>query len=164
MSMVPSARDVYEMAMQLEENGARFYRKAAELVSESETRATLLELAAQEDGHQKLFENMRMALRVAADPKWDEYNAEALAYLQAFASGRVFDVTADISGEVGESMAPGEILMLAAGKERDSILFFLGMKDLAPTSADQDKIEAVIKEEKSHLTLLLDRIEQYGGV
>lgn len=57
-----SADDVFEIAEQLERNGAIFYRTAAEAVDESGLRALLLKLAGMEDDHQKTFAGMRSAL------------------------------------------------------------------------------------------------------
>ena len=164
MSIAFNIREVYEMAIQIEKNGVAFYQKAATLFSDPAMRETLLDLAAQEEGHEEIFKGMRLALRTTAHQQWEHFDPEELLYLRAFACGSVFDVTGDISSELDESMSPGEILMMAATKERDSILFFLGLRDLAPVAADRDKIDFIIKEEKAHMTLLLDRIEQHGGV
>lgn len=164
MNVSFSIREVYEIAIQIEKNGATFYRKAATLLSDRDVRETLLDLAAQEEGHEEIFKGMRLALREAAHEQWEYFDPQALTYLRALAGSHVFDVTADISGELCESMSPGEILMMAVGKERDSILFFLGLRELAFTPVDRDRIEGVIKEETGHVTLLLDRIEQLGGV
>ena len=165
MSIAYNAREVYEMAIQVERNGAAFYRKAAKRLSDRGVCATLHELADMEDVHQKTFEAMLAVLNEGNDQEeqWSDPEVEALRYLQAFAGGHVFDITADPSAELSDSIGPGEVLMMAVGKERDSIMFFLGLRDLASGSADRDRIDGIIKEEMGHVTVLLDQIELYGG-
>ena len=164
MSITFTARDIYEMARQIEENGAQFYRDAAKIFPDRATCEVLLDLAGQEDGHRDIFEGMRVALREGADLQWENYPPETLRYLRAFASGEIFDLKGGAAAELHASMSPGEILIAAVGKERDAILFYIGMKDLAITSADSEKIDAVIQEEKRHITILLDQIEEHGGI
>ena len=53
-----NADEIFEMAEQIERNGAKFYRKAAESI-DSKSRDLLLGLAAMEDEHQKTFAAMR---------------------------------------------------------------------------------------------------------
>jgi rubrerythrin len=43
-----------------------------------------------------------------------------------------------------------ELLEIAIGAERNSILFYVGLKELVPTEASKDKVEAIIREEVSH--------------
>jgi len=47
-----------------------------------------------------------------------------------------------------------EILKSAIEAEKDSIIFYLGMKDAVPEKLGKDKIEAIIKEEMGHVRLL----------
>ena len=60
MGMPFNADEVFEMAEQIERNGARFYRTAAEKFPE--VNPLLLELAAMEDKHEKTFAAMRSEL------------------------------------------------------------------------------------------------------
>ena len=68
-----NADEIFEMAEQIERNGAKFYRKAAEPTA-GENRDVLLRLAAMEDDHEKTFAAMRAELSagekqaVTADP------------------------------------------------------------------------------------------------
>ena len=91
--MVFNAEEVLQMAEQIERNGARFYRRAAEFVKDPAVNKLLLELAAWEDGHEKLFASMRARLgerereKTVFDPE-----GEGGMYLKAMADGQVFDV------------------------------------------------------------------------
>ena len=62
MSYDFNADDVLAMAEQLEINGGRFYRAAAESTGDPANKEFLLELAAMEDQHEKTFKSMRAEL------------------------------------------------------------------------------------------------------
>ena len=62
MSYDFNADDVLAMAEQMEINGGKFYRTAAESTSEPANKEFLLELALMEDQHEKTFKNMRAEL------------------------------------------------------------------------------------------------------
>ncbi|HRD19019.1 MAG TPA: ferritin family protein, partial [Candidatus Marinimicrobia bacterium] len=55
--------EVFEIAEQIEVNGSRFYRHAAELSQFAEHKNMLLKLAEMEDQHQKTFAGMREKIK-----------------------------------------------------------------------------------------------------
>ena len=149
MSYDFNADDVFEMAEQMERNGQKFYKTAAQGVTDPSHKKMLLELAAMEVEHEKTFNVMRRDLTgsekesTVFDP-----DGESILYLRALADTRVFfEKKIDVS-----SMK--EILKDAITAEKDSIVFYLGMKDLVPEKAGKSKMDAVIKEEMGHIRLL----------
>jgi rubrerythrin len=144
-----NADDIFEIAEQLERNGARFYRTAAAGVKDSRARDFLLTLAAMEDEHEKIFARMRSqitALEKTAtvfDPL-----GEATGYLKALADTRVFfDKKIDTSSLEA-------ILKEAITAEKDSIVFYLGMREAVPENLGRSRLDEVIKEEMGHLRQL----------
>lgn len=150
-----SADEIFEMAGEIERNGAKFYRKAAGGTGDSKVKQSLLDLAAMEDEHEQTFASMRAEVSgreqesTAFDPQ-----GEAALYLQAFADGHVFDVKADPSENLTGGEGLDKILRTAIGLEKDSIVFYLGMKDLVTKKHGKDKMDAIIREEKNHITTL----------
>ena len=153
MSYPFSANEIFEVAIQLEKNGAKFYKDAAEKVSDAEAKKLLNELAAMEVDHEKIFKDMKAELSdkeklaTVFDPA-----GESAAYLRSLADTRVFykkDV--DLS-------SLKEILKAGLTAEKDSIVFYLGIKDVVPPKMGQDKIENIIKEEMSHIRLLSKKL------
>ena len=149
MSMDFNADDIFEMAEQIERNGAAFYRTAAEGLADPGQKKMMLDLAAMEDEHEKTFAGMRAELsakeRESAvfDPE-----GEASLYLKALADTRVFfEKSVDTTSMVS-------ILKEAITAEKDSIVFYLGMKDLVPEKFGKSKIDALIREEMAHIKLL----------
>jgi rubrerythrin len=155
MSITFNAFEIFEMAEQIERNGVKFYRKAAKGISDKGTRRMLLDLADMEAEHEKTFAGMRKQL---SDEErelrvFDPDNEIAL-YLQAMADGHVFDLKKDPSSQLTGAESVEDILKLAIEAEKDSIVFYLGLKDFVPARAGKDKVEAIIKEEMGHIAVL----------
>ncbi|MDL2268789.1 ferritin family protein [Desulfosarcina sp. OttesenSCG-928-A07] len=148
-----NANEVFEIAEQIERNGAAFYRKAAAQVSDADSKTFLLELAAMEDDHEKTFATMRANLTdnekitTVFDP-----NGDAEAYLKALADTRVF-----FDKEIDTSSMKS-ILTAAIQAEKDSIVFYLGMKEMVPESLGKSQIDSIIKEEMSHIRIISKRL------
>jgi len=51
-----------------------------------------------------------------------------------------------------------EILKEAILAEKDSIVFYLGMKEMVPENLGETKIDAIIKEEMAHIKLLSGKL------
>mgnify|MGYP001048682140 FL=1 len=144
-----NADDVFEMAEQLERNGAKFYQDSAASVQGKEAKQLLVKLANMELDHEKTFKQMRSDLAAAEkqstvfDPE-----GEAIHYLRALADTRVFfEKEIDIT-----SMR--EILKAAIEAEKDSIVFYLGMREMVPEKLGQNRLDEIIKEEMGHIRLL----------
>jgi len=159
MSIHFNADEIFEMAEQIERNGAKFYRKVAEGTEDEGTKQFLLELAAMEDDHERTFAAMRAELSAEErtstvfDPE-----GEAGMYLQAMADGYVFDVRADPAELLTGEETIAEVLGTAIGLEKDSIVFYLGIKEMVPEKLGKDRMNAIIKEEMSHITTLSNKL------
>ena len=150
-----SADEVFQMAIRIEEGGAAFYRKAASLQSDASSLGFLEKLATMEDHHRTTFEKMRKRLtdmekqKTVFDPE-----GELGLYLQSMADrhgGEGSPVAADaLTGD--ETL--DEIIKTAIGLEKESILFYVGLKDMVPAEYGKEKIEEIIREEQRHIVQL----------
>ena len=75
-------------------------------------------------------------------------------YLRAMADGHVFNVREDPSDKLTGNETMAEIIKLALGCEKDSIVFYLGLRDMVPAREGKDKVDAVIREEMGHISIL----------
>ncbi len=155
MGITFNADEIFEMAEQIERNGAKFYREAAEKASDADVKSMLLELATMEDGHETTFANMRKELseEEKGTTTYDPDN-EVAQYLKTVADfhgteGKV-SPTENLTGQ--ESMA--DILKIALQAEKNSIAFYVGIKDLVPSKAGKDKVQAIIIEEMAHVSTI----------
>ena len=155
MGITFNAFEIFEMAEQIERNGIKFYHKAAKSVSDKGARQMFLDLAAMEAEHEKIFTAMKNQLsdKERESNVFDPDNEMAL-YLQAMADGHVFDTKKDPSDRLTGTESVEDILKLAIGAEKDSIAFYLGLKDFVSVRAGKDKVEAIIKEEMGHIAVL----------
>ena len=148
MSFDFSADEIFEIAEQIERNGANFYRNAAKKIDDDK-KNLLYHLAEMEDEHEATFKSMRKYLSenekimTRFDPEDETSN-----YLRSLADTRIFyEKIVDITSFK-------EILKSAITAEKDSIVFYLGMKDVVPESFGKNKIDKIIKEEMGHISLL----------
>ena len=157
-----NADEVYEMAEQIERNGARFYRKAA-AAADAAAKKILLDLAAMEDDHERTFAQMRARLGEAdrAETAFDADNQGAL-YLRAMVEGKVFDFRSDPSERLTGAESLAEVFHTAIGLEKDSIVFYLTMKETVPDSAGAERIDDVIQQEISHIATLSKQLAALG--
>ncbi len=156
MSYAYSADDVFEMAVRIEKNGAAFYRDAAGRIAAPEAKTLLNRLADMEEGHERTFSRMREKLTRPDAAGMFDPEGEAAGYLKALADARVFAEKRPPDAPAGRPVEKTleDILMEAIGAEKDSIVFYLGMKDMAADAEDKRRIDAVIKEEMQHIRLL----------
>ena len=158
-----NVNDILEMAEQIERNGSEFYKNSADGVTDPSSRQLLLNLAAMENTHEKTFASMRADLteNEKASTTFDPEN-EAILYLKSLADSRVFvekhipDI-ADLASRPENEMME-EILKFAIGAEKDSIVFYLGMKDAVPENLGKHRLDVIIKEEMGHVRMLSNKL------
>jgi rubrerythrin len=154
-----NADEMFTIAEQIERNGARFYRTAASRIPAG--RELLLGLAAMEDTHLATFQEMhrsvsaRQAESLAGDP-----DNQAALYLSAFAGGHVFDTGKDPVALLKGNETLQEILHIAIGLEKDSVVFYAGMREFVPPKLGKDRIDLIIREEIKHITVLSNKLSE----
>jgi rubrerythrin len=150
-----TAFEALEIAERIERNGAKFYRHAAGLSSGRRTQSLFVELAQWETQHVKVFEQMKLRY---TDPRMlpddtgkgggDVMKATAMAGLA------VFGIQPDPSTELSGRENRVDVLKLAIEKEKDSIVFYSGLKDFLTDRKDTKALEDIIAEEMKHVRVL----------
>ena len=161
MSILFNADEVFEMAIQTEENGAAFYRRAAELHPDGEEVKFLLGLAEIEDGHKRTFKEMRADL--AKSEKRENVYApyeEVAQYLDAVADGVGGEGAPEAADALTGQESMGDILKTAIELEKNSILFYVGILELVPERLGQEKVTGIIKEERAHVVALVGELRK----
>lgn len=158
-----NADEVYEMAEQVERNGAAFYRKAAENMEGPDLRKVLLDLASMEDDHERSFHAMRSELppHQRTEEKFDPTGEGAL-YLHAMVQGKVFDPKVNPAGKLAGSEHAGDILRAAIELEKNSIVFYLTIKKMVPGEGSKGRIDDIIEQEIGHVALLSSQLAAVG--
>jgi rubrerythrin len=155
MSISFNADEVFEMAEEIERNGAKFYRKAASNAADPAVAKMLNDMAVMEDGHLAAFAIMRTQLsgsqaeQITFDP-----DGEAAMYLQSMADFHGFEGKVSIDEELTGNETPEQILNIAITAEKESVAFYAGIRDLVSEKAGKDKVDDVIREEMQHVVML----------
>lgn len=154
MTVTFNAFEVFEIAEQIEQNGTNFYIRAAELFDDFKIREMFLRLAEWERQHEITFNRMKEQLS-EKDRQESSSNADDLLPDPRVMAGlAVFGIRSDPAKELHGRQSRTDILRRAVEKEKDSIVFYHGLKEFVPAEADKEKINDIIKEEMRHIVIL----------
>jgi len=156
-----NAAEILEMAQGMERDGAEFYRQAAASTAGVGSSDMLLELAAMEDDHEKTFAALADALP-PADSGQTVFDPDGVGamYLQALVDGTVFKPPQRPAERLEAMDSIQDILTIAIELEKESILFYLGMKAAGPAASTQEIIEKIIAEEMGHVSALQEALKE----
>jgi len=164
MSITYNADEIFEIACRIELNGARFYRKASKFQADLQVAAMLNSLADMEDRHLALFTEMRAHVQTRDEGDTALFGqGEAAQYLQALADGHIFDTTADPSEQLGGHESTVDILKMAIGIEKESVVLYAGMRRMVPDGEGRDAIDEIIGQELGHVAVLSNRLKEITG-
>ncbi len=151
MSVFFNAREVAELGVEIEKNGEMFYSEASRLSHQSEVRCLLEWLAAEERVHRSVFEEMARDLE-ERQRLHESFDLEAYqAYLKDLADSHIFRNAEEVREMLAKRTTAEEILDLALGFEKDSILLFEQMKKVTPPESGEKEIDRLIQEETNHI-------------
>lgn len=148
--------EIFRIAVRIEQNGAVFYQKAAQATGDAVGKELLGELAKWEVEHQKTFTTLREQFQSDAKitPLGSDPDDLVGQYLQSIADGNVFDLDVDPADLLAGTDSLADILDLAIEQEKNSIVFYLGMKHAMAESIDRERVDRIINEEMGHITSL----------
>jgi len=145
--------EIVELGIQIEKNGRDFYNTLVEQSKNQRAKEAFQYLAGEEEKHIAVFQKILDSVHKYEPP--ETYPGEYFAYMNALASDYVFT-----QKNKGEEMAKRarsdkEAIGLGIGFEKDSILFYEGMKKVVP-EYDHKIVNKLIEEEQNHLRRLSD--------
>lgn len=156
-----NSAEIIEIAQEIEQNGARFYRKAAEQITEPKSHHLLLTLAAMEDDHQRTFAALGEADQQVWDPDFD-VDGQAGMYLRAAVDGHVFNTRAKPADELSGAESAEDILRVALALEKESVVFYQGIRQAVRDPATLKKLDRIIAEEMGHIAQLGGALADLG--
>jgi len=160
MAIAFNADEIFEIAEQIEQNGASFYRRASMLVKDADSRELLLELAAMEDQHLATFQTMRATLSKRAWKPVFDPDGQAGMYLRAIADGEIFNVKEDPAAVPSGNETPEQMIRLAIEREKDSVIFYQELREIIPPKLGKDRLDRIIGEELRHIAILNDELRK----
>jgi len=158
-----NAAEVFQIAIEIEENGKAFYDKAQKLIQDAGVKALFADLATQEVEHKKRFEALKAQLpQKASEATVSDPNDELYAYLRMMADQHVFVSGSAVDEQLAQIKTATDALKLAIQFEKDSVLFFLSMQDATCDDKGRDLIQLLVKEEQEHLKRLSLELRKLG--
>ncbi len=147
-----TAAEGLEMAMEIEKNGELFYREVASSNSDPDIKALFEDLAAQEQGHYRLFQKMVGKVEPAPPlpaAEYDQYDT----YVQVALESALFAGPDKALALARQATDRETALRAALGFEKDTLLFFYDLRDMV-REQDRETIGKIIREEKKHIRRL----------
>ena len=158
-----NANEIFEVAIQIEENGRLFYEKSGEMVEDIDIKDLFKDLAKKEQEHKNAFVSMKSQLPESAKKPiaWDPDN-ETEAYLKMMADINIFKAGVNVEKKLEQIKDVKDAIKFAIGFEKDSILFYVLIKDSTEEDKGREFIDKLIEEEKEHLRKLSRELRKYS--
>jgi len=143
--------DFFQLIRRLEKKASLFYRRASDMSPDQVCRDLFDDLAKMESDHEQVFEGIghHMAGRRLARGA-DRY----AKHWPAIAGRMLSDLDASLARKFSGRRAREDILRAAMDFEKETIVFFSGLKEMIPFKPDKQEIDRVIREEVGHIISL----------
>lgn len=152
-----SEYEAYKVAMNLEEEGLRFYEECARRVKNTETKHIFSQLASDEQEHFDTFNKLHGEMgKAAAKPLGND--EEARQYLANLVRPGIFYDVKSIPRESIRDLNAYEVIHIGIQTEKDSILFYTEAWQNCTHSQGKKAFKKILLEERQHLNILIDRI------
>jgi rubrerythrin len=152
MANIFSASDIVAMGIQIEKNGKDFYNALANLTQSQKAKELYKFLSGEEQKHIIIFQNILNRLDTSLT---ESYPGEYVEYMKTLASEYVFTQAGKGEALAKSAKTEKEAIDLGIGFEKDSIIFYEGMKKSIP-QAHHKVVDELIAQEASHLRKLSD--------
>ncbi len=150
-----SAREIFDLAIKIEENGERLYRNALIKVSGTRLHALFEWLADEEIKHKEWFLCNRDKL-IPGDLDPSLLEAES-AILAGIVGDQAFSLK---EADLSEFHRAEDLIALAQEFEEDTILFFEMLRDVVSDPETRKRLDEIIEEEQRHIQLLKEYEEK----
>jgi rubrerythrin len=141
--------DIRDIAVQIEKNGERTYRKAGENVINEELARILIWLADEELRHKMWFKALVSHRKITSGHS--EMEAMGRALLRDMVKEQPFCLDAE---HLGSAAGVSELLTQSVGFEKDTILFYDMLKTLVEDDRAIVHLDQIIEEERGHVKVL----------
>ncbi len=150
--------DVLDIAIQIEEQGAQFYRKAAEAETDPELSGMFARLAREEEGHANSYRKKKEALIEGEDVSELNVSNEIEEFIHYSVKGNFFDLRGVERFFTGERSIR-ELIEAAIDMENRSISFYAAIRESATDETTRKMVNNIMSEELFHVVYLGKRLE-----
>ncbi|MGE5237427.1 MAG: ferritin family protein [Chloroflexota bacterium] len=140
--------EVIEQAIQTERLGYQFYTDMAEKFKEDRALGSLFTtLAEKEQRHEKAFRDLKEMVGDSELEGWEEVSH----YMRAIAESEFFLGKNKSLPSMEGIRSIADAVAFAIGFEKETLLYFLGVRDAVK---EKDVVDEIVNEEKSHIRWL----------
>ena len=153
MGVFFSGRELVDIAIGIERNGASFYDSLAKSAGNKTAKGIYEYLAGEERKHIRIFQSMLGSVADYRSP--ETYTEEYDLYLKALVDSAIFPDEQIARAAARKVSNAAEAIQIALSAEKESILFYSEMRGLVRQS-DHEVMDKIIEEERSHVRQLQD--------
>ncbi|MDR1314417.1 MAG: ferritin family protein [Deltaproteobacteria bacterium] len=159
-----NAAEAFKIAVTIEDNGLKFYRDAAKRFAPSPASVVFDALAHEEEGHKAYFQSLLDALPKDGPPTAFDPENQMDQYLQMMAGMHIFQKDPAKVDKVLEAVkSEKDAIELAIAFEKDSVMFFVQLKEASAGMGDRVSVDKLIAEEARHLRILAREYNRLFG-
>ena len=146
-------KDVFKVAINIEENGKKFYEYAATMAANKDIKGVMLALAKEEEIHKKTFEKMSAQLK--GKYSMSDFSEKYMENLMVYIEEKIVFKKEKFNAAAAEKKMDNIIhaVEFAMDREQDSITLYEGIKNIVKKE-QADIVEQIIKEEQNHFLKL----------
>jgi len=145
------AKEILDMALQLEQRGISFYSACANASDAPQVKEVFALLENQEKMHYQIFARMKGQPADSLLP--ESYPGEYRSYIEAFVKNKVFDSSESAARKAERMDNPLDAVDWAVAFEQRSVDFYTALAEKV-RSSDADAVNRIIAEEKRHIEQL----------
>jgi rubrerythrin len=147
-----SASEILDLAIQIEENGERFYRQAITRSNDQTLREMLFWFAEQEKSHRDFFIKMKASLNDESGDRWAEQLSGAI--LKSTVSNHLFSMDEVDIDSIPDVKA---LVHIALSLEEDTVMFYEIIASFVTEPKTLQQFKTIINEEQQHIELFKER-------
>ena len=152
MAQFFSASEIAKAAVEIEKKGQEFYRRVAANAKTETLKALFEHLAKEEMKHERIFSDLLARLGAVELPAWSN-DEEYAMYVNALIESHALFTGGLAEKYMAEATDDKTAIRMAMAFEKDTLLFFMEMRELVPAS-EQEFVQQCIDEERLHLRQL----------
>ena len=156
MAQFFSASEIAKAAVDIEKKGQEFYRRVAANAKTESLKALFEHLMKEEKKHEQIFSELLSRLGKAELPAWSNEEEYAM-YVNALIESHALFTGGLAEKYMAEAADDATAIRMAMAFEKDTLLFFMEMRELVPASEHQF-VQQCIDEERLHLRQLKEML------
>jgi rubrerythrin len=150
--------EIIDLAIRIEKNGAKVYRKAGASVSDPSLASLLLWLTEEEANHEEWFNSLREGVdQTEEDPRLEEMGKTVL---QGILGDQAFSMEEADFSKIEDVKS---LLELSVEFEKDTILFYQMLSAFLEDEKTQSQLNQIIEEENHHVDVLKEFLGNEKG-